>query len=41
MVGGGFGGSIIALVQRGQGRELAARTLERYRGAGRFVGVVP
>jgi galactokinase len=41
MVGGGFGGSIIALVQRGQGRELAARTLERYRGAGRFVAVVP
>ena len=41
MVGGGFGGSIIALTQRGRGRELAAQVLERYRGVERFVAVVP
>ena len=41
VVGGGFGGSIIALVQRGEGRELAARVLEGYDGAGHVVAIVP
>jgi galactokinase len=41
LVGGGFGGSIIALARRGRGRELAAQVLEGYRGGGRFVAVVP
>ena len=41
MVGGGFGGSIIALANRGRGRELAAQILEGYRGGGRFIAVVP
>lgn len=41
MVGGGFGGSIIALAQRGAGRDLAARVLEGYPGAGHLVAVVP
>jgi galactokinase len=41
LVGGGFGGSIIALAKRGRGRELAAQILEGYRGGGRFVAVVP
>jgi galactokinase len=40
VVGGGFGGSIIALAQRGQAQELASRVLEGYRG-GRLVAVVP
>jgi galactokinase len=41
MVGGGFGGSIIALTRRGNGRDLAGRVLEGYRGAGHLVAVVP
>jgi len=41
VVGGGFGGSIIALVQRGEGRELAARVLEGYDGAGHVVAIAP
>jgi len=41
VVGGGFGGSIIALTQRGEGRELAARVLEGYDGAGHVVAIVP
>jgi galactokinase len=41
LVGGGFGGSIIALANRGRGRELAAQVLDGYRGVGRFVAVVP
>ena len=41
VVGGGFGGSIIALVQRGEGRELAAGVLEGYDGAGHVVAIVP
>ncbi len=40
MVGGGFGGSIIALAQRGGGKELASRVLESY-GGGHLVAVVP
>jgi galactokinase len=40
LVGGGFGGSIIALTKRGQGRRLAAKVLEGYAG-GRLVAVVP
>jgi galactokinase len=40
MVGGGFGGSIIALVRRGQANDLAAYVLERY-GGGHLVAVVP
>jgi galactokinase len=41
MVGGGFGGSIIALTRRGHGRDLAGRVLDGYRGAGHLVAVVP
>jgi galactokinase len=41
LVGGGFGGSIIALAKAGVARELAARVLEGYGGAGRLVAVVP
>ena len=41
MVGGGFGGSIIALTRRGQGRDLAAAVLRGYRGDGHLVAVVP
>jgi len=41
LVGGGFGGSIIALGQRGGAKDLAARVLERYGGGGRLVAVVP
>ena len=41
MVGGGFGGSIIALTRRGEGRKLATRVLEGYRGDGNLVAVVP
>jgi galactokinase len=40
MVGGGFGGSIIALARRGAGNDLAARVLHGY-GGGRLVAVVP
>jgi len=41
LVGGGFGGSIIALTERDRGRRLAAQVLDGYRGAGRLVAVVP
>jgi galactokinase len=41
MVGGGFGGSIIALAQRDRGRDLAGRVLEGYPKGGRLVAVVP
>ena len=41
VVGGGFGGSIIALARRGEGRELAARVVEGYDGAGHVVAIVP
>jgi len=41
LVGGGFGGSIIALGQRGGAKELAGRVLERYGGGGHLVAVVP
>ena len=41
MVGGGFGGSIIALTRRGRGHDLAAQALARYRDGGRLVAVVP
>ncbi|HEY8786338.1 MAG TPA: galactokinase, partial [Candidatus Limnocylindria bacterium] len=40
LVGGGFGGSIIALGLRGGAKELAARVLQRYDG-GHLVAVVP
>jgi galactokinase len=40
LVGGGFGGSIIALAPRGRAKELAAEVLGRY-GAGHLVAVVP
>jgi galactokinase len=40
LVGGGFGGSIIALGQRGHAKDLASRVLEGYEG-GRLVAVVP
>jgi len=40
MVGGGFGGSIIALTRRGRAHDLAAEVLDRY-GGGRLVAVVP
>jgi galactokinase len=40
LVGGGVGGSIIALGQRGGAKDLASRVLERYEG-GRLVAVVP
>ncbi len=41
MVGGGFGGSIIALARRGEGPGVAARVLERYGGTGKIVAIVP
>jgi len=41
LVGGGFGGSIIALWNRGDARDLATRVLESYGGNGRLVAVVP
>jgi galactokinase len=41
LVGGGFGGSIIALGRRGEAKDLAGRVLERYGGGGRLVAVVP
>jgi galactokinase len=40
LVGGGFGGSIIALGRRGGAKELAAHVLQRY-GGGQLVAVVP
>jgi galactokinase len=40
LVGGGFGGSIIALGLRGGAKDLAARVLQRYDG-GHLVAVVP
>jgi galactokinase len=40
LVGGGFGGSIIALTRRGDGKRLATEVLRDYRG-GRLVAVVP
>src|SRR4029077_7982447 len=40
LVGGGFGGSIIALGRRGLAKDLAAWVLERY-GRGRLIAVVP
>jgi galactokinase len=40
LVGGGFGGSIIALAPNGGAHDLAANVLARYRG-GRLVAVVP
>jgi galactokinase len=41
MVGGGFGGSIIALVRSGAAKDTAARVLEGYGAGGRLVAVVP
>ena len=41
MVGGGFGGSVIALAQHGRGRDLAAGVLAGYRNGGRLVAIVP
>jgi galactokinase len=40
LVGGGFGGSIIALAPPGKAKDLAAQVLDRY-GGGRLVAVVP
>ena len=40
MVGGGFGGSIIALSQRGNAKDLAAHVIQGY-GGGQLVAVVP
>jgi galactokinase len=40
LVGGGFGGSIIALGQRGSAKDLAARIIHGYGGA-RLIAVVP
>jgi galactokinase len=40
MVGGGFGGSIIALARRGRAKALATQVLDEY-GGGRLVAVVP
>jgi len=40
LVGGGFGGSILALTERGEGRSAGERILRRYDG-GRLVAVVP
>jgi len=40
LVGGGFGGSILALTHRGHAKPAADRILDAYRG-GRFVAVVP
>jgi galactokinase len=41
MVGGGFGGSIIALARRGAAKDIASRVVEGYGGGGRLVAVVP
>ena len=40
LVGGGFGGSILALTRRGAARDAAARVLREYRG-GDLVAIVP
>jgi galactokinase len=40
LVGGGFGGSIIALARRGMAKDLAAQVVDGY-GGGRLVAVVP
>jgi galactokinase len=40
LVGGGFGGSILALIERGEGRSAAERILRHYDG-GRLVAVLP
>jgi len=41
LVGGGFGGSIIALAHRGGAKDLGSRVLLSYGGGGRLVAVVP
>jgi len=41
LVGGGFGGSIIALATRGNAKDVSARVLESYGGSGRLIAVVP
>ena len=41
MVGGGFGGSIIALGRKGRAREIAAQVLDAYGKTGRLVALVP
>jgi galactokinase len=40
LVGGGFGGSIIALTERGRAKDLAGRVVDGYSGA-RLIAVVP
>jgi galactokinase len=40
LVGGGFGGSIIALTRRGRAKDLAAHVIKRF-GGGHLVAVVP
>jgi galactokinase len=40
MVGGGFGGSIIALAQRGEAKDVAGHVLDGY-GGGHLIAVVP
>jgi len=40
LVGGGFGGSVLALTERGEARSAAERILRRY-DRGRLVAVVP
>ncbi len=40
LVGGGFGGSVLALARRGEAKDLAERVLRRYDG-GRLIAVVP
>ena len=41
LVGGGFGGSIIALGRRGGAKQLAAQVLDSFGGGGRLIAVVP
>jgi galactokinase len=41
LVGGGFGGSIIALARRGRARQIADRVLAEYGDGGHLVAVVP
>jgi galactokinase len=41
LVGGGFGGSVIALGNRGGVKDLATRVLASYGGSGRLIAVVP
>jgi galactokinase len=40
LVGGGFGGSIIALTRRGRAKDLAAHVIRGF-GGGHLVAVVP